>query len=495
LRVGGTLHCVNRWYRARNYYNGLCSIADTLQDALRNRPSAVIFDHVGDSSEPLGKIADALRARGLPIWGGGEVNDLLENNRAYGLQVALRCGLNVPRTLFFDRERGEPWSTVNLGGKQRIFRVRGGLDEAQAFVAAAGGRWVVKLFNSSAASSTFVAESAEQMTWRLAHMREAGELESNQRFLLQQHLKGIEVSTEFLVAQGEVVAPPNGTIETKKAFADDLGPNSGCQTSTCWVYPNDKALIVKQTIGRPEFRAWLKNPTGPGGKTFPPLNSPIDVNCIISDEDHDAYVLEWTARVGYSAIFAHMVLMDGDLRKIFTDLAHGKPPDFKYRTGEFGYAMRVHIPPAPFADAYIPPKGQDNWAFAERLLEPARHVHIGGPVDDPNVWLTDAQTDPGGGVRTAGVDGAVMEITARDSDIEMCADRATSLFKDIDLPDAFARVGQDGVKRAGEDTQRLLRFGYEVPGVELERPEPDRDIPKDPPLRPLVSVVMERKSA
>ena len=494
-RIGATLYLTNAWYRKRGLNSGICSLADTLQDALRNRPAAVIFDHTGGPEEPLGKVADGLRARGFPVWGAGEVNDLLENNRAFGLQWALRCGLNVPRTLFFDQGRGEPWTTVNLAGKQRIFRVKGHLDEAKAFVAAAGGKWVVKFFDTSAASTTFVAKSAEEMAWRLDHLQETGELKANQRFLLQQYVAGVEFSTEVIVSNGEIVGPPNGTLETKKMMAGDVGPNTGCMTSLVFVYENMKAQIVRRTLGREEVKAWLKAPTGPGGKTFPPYSAMLDVNCVVGDEDHEAWFLEATPRTGFNAAFAHMALMDGDLRKIFTDLAHGKAPEFKYRTGEFGYAMRGYIPPAPFADAYIPPKGADNWAFAERLLEPARHVHIGGPVDDPNVWLTDAQTDPGGGVRTAGVDGAVMEITARDSDIEMCADRATSLFKDIDLPDAFARVGQDGVKRAGEDTQRLLRFGYEVPGVELERPEPDRDIPKDPPLRPLVSVVMERKSA
>ena len=117
------------------------------------------------------------------------------------------------------------------------------------------------------------------------------------------------------------------------------------------------------------------------------------------------------------------------------------------------------------ADQFIPPNGKnqkerdENNAFADRLMEDATHVHIGGPVTDEHVWLMDAQQN-GTGVRTAGVDGAVMEITGSARRIEEARDIVGELFDAVELQDKFARP-RDGADRAIRDLAVLGEWGYE----------------------------------
>jgi phosphoribosylamine-glycine ligase len=466
-RIGGTIYLTHDWYKSRKLYDGMAPVVGDLKDALKDKPSAIIFDHTGDDHEKLGPLADTLRARRLPVWGGGRVNDALETNRAYGISVMVRNGILVPKTVFFDPSSGDDWKTVELDSKKRIFRVKGHLAEASKFISATGRRWVLKPHDTVESALTYVSKDAEDMVKRLEHADEMNEIKPDQRFMIQEFIEGIEISTEVWVQNGEIVGPPNGTIETKKAYADDLGPNCGCASSVVWVYPDMNVKIVKETIGRPDFKAWLKNPTGPGGQSFPPYNGCLDINCIIGEKDRRAYGIEWTPRFGYSAIYGLLELFQGDIGKTLTDLATGKDPQMGYSVGQFGYSLRVHIPPMPSSEKFVPPNGdtkaqeRENWAFAEKLMEDGSHVHIGGPVDSPHVWLLDAQKN-GDGYRTAGVDGTVLEASGVGRRIEDARDAVNSLFDSIELPGKFART-TDGADRALKDIDRLRAWDYETP--------------------------------
>ena len=206
----------------------------------------------------------------------------------------VKHGIAVPKTLFFDPQAGDPWESVQLGDRKRIFRVQGHLAEARKFVERQGGRWVLKPHDTAASDLSYPAKDAEDMLRRLAHAQEMEELKPTQKFIIQEFIKGIEISTEVWVQNGELVGKPNGTIETKKAFPGDLGPNSGCQTSVVWPYEGLTSRIVAQTVGRPELREWLRSPTAPGGDALLPYSGPLDINCIISEEDHKPYGIEWT---------------------------------------------------------------------------------------------------------------------------------------------------------------------------------------------------------
>src|SRR5438309_1066627 len=456
-RIGATVWLPDPWYRKQGLYKGMVDQVDSIREGLNLKPQAVIFDHTGDDRLKLGELADALRAKHIPVWAGGKVNDLLEQNRAYGLSVMVRCGIPIPKTVFFDPSGGTPWKSVELGAKKKIFRVQGHIPEAQEFVKSVGGRWVLKPFNGSAALS-YVAKGPDDMVHTLEHAGEMGDLKEDMKFLLQEYVKGIEVSTEVWVVNGEIVPPYSGTIETKKAFAGDQGPNTGCQTSTVWGYGGLHTKILQQTLGRDEFKEWLKGPTGPGGQTYPPYSGPIDLNCIIDEETHKPAGLEFTPRIGYSAIYALSELFADDPRSAILDLCEGKAPSMALKPG-YGYALRVSIPPNPFTDG-MTDSPADQQAF-ETMMEDATHVRISRPVDRRHGWLLEAQQEAGDD-RTAVGCGPVMEITGQGRKIEEGRDMVNSLYDRSEVSDKFARV-TDGSDRATRDTAKLQAWGYEVP--------------------------------
>jgi phosphoribosylamine-glycine ligase len=393
---------------------------------------------------------------------------LLELDRAFGMSVAVESGIRIPKTFLFDPKRGKDWEAVDPDDRSRVQRIKGHLKEAIAFVRATDARYVLKPHGNAPNTLSYVSADAEDMGHRLTHLLdESRDIKPTDLFVLQEFIAGVEISTEVWVSNGEIVGVPNATIETKHFLAGDLGPNTGCQTSVVWAYDSQDVKILRQTIGRPEFRAWLKNPVGPRGEKYQPYHGPLDINCIVDEKTHKPFMLEWTPRFGYSAIYALLELLDSDPHDTFTSMAKGTTEGPQFSPG-YGYAVRVSIPPYPMLDDV------HNPAVTEKMLEMATHVDILGPVEDQHVWLLDAQKN-GKGVRTAGVDAVVCEVTGRGMRIEEARDSAHAIFGELRIADKQART-IDGADRAVRDVARLASWEYETPEKPAVRP----------PVRPLV---------
>src|SRR5262249_7610218 len=147
--------------------------------------------------------------------------------------------------------------------------------------------------------------------------------------------EGIEISTEVWVEHGEIIGPPNGTIEEKKYGVGGLGPNIGCASSTVWGYQVDDPIIVQRGIGR--MASWLKQQD---------YHGVLDLNAIVSPDDRTPYGLEWTARMGYSAVYALAEITDGEMGRVLYEAAKGTLKRYPIRPG-IGFAVRVSIPPYP----------------------------------------------------------------------------------------------------------------------------------------------------
>jgi phosphoribosylamine-glycine ligase len=483
-RIGASMILTNLLARKKGLYQGLVPIVPSLEAALRDRPEFVLFDMVGDAKHKLGELADRLRRR-MPVYGAGALQDRLELDRGFGLSVALEHGIRVPTTLIFDPARGRDLGAIDLEHQSRIHRVKGHLKEARRFVTDAGGRWVLKPFSNAATSLSYVASSPEDMASRLEEAEQHREIAPRDSFLIQRFIPGVEVSTEVWVCDGELVMPANGTIETKKFLAGDLGPNTGCQTSVVWGYdtppidwswPEGKIAqalpkLVRRTVATPQMRQWLRRPRGPQDQRYPPYHGPLDMNAIISEEDHQPYFLEWTARFGYNAVYALLELVDGDLHDLFRDAADGRLTQMALRPG-YAYALRVTIPPFPHHDLLDEEK---DAPALEKLMVKATGVHLHGPIDSPHVWLLDAQKR-NDIVQTAGFDAVVCEVTGRGKLPEDARDAAHEIFEALQIPNKQARAA-DGADRAIRDLAKLQAWGL-LP-LEVVRPN-DRQQERSP---------------
>lgn len=421
------LYHVSGFARQKKLYQGLVPQVDTPLDAVRwlggPEGGVIIFDQVGE-----GKVADGLRARGYHVWGGSQLQDKMELDRAFGLALMRRHGIRIPETYAF--KTGE---------------------EALAFLKERPERWVLKPLKRAATASTYVSKDAGDLEHFLTKWSTTAE--ARQPFLLQKVVEGVELSTEIWVQHGEIVpGSANGTIELKRYGPGDLGPNIGSATSTVWVYGQDDPVVVRRGVGK--LVPYLKEQG---------YHAVLDLNSIVSLEDRYPYGLELTPRLGYSAIYALMEVTDGEIGRVLWDAARGQLTHYPGRLGQVGYSVRVSVMPYPATELFPA-------AMMPRIMEPTTALDITLPIDHPNIHPLDVRIDDDGNCETAGFDGVVAEITGRGRSIEDARDAAHQTFEMlVKIPNAFARV-HDGADRAITDTARLRTIGYET-YMEQETPK------------------------
>jgi phosphoribosylamine--glycine ligase len=261
----------------------------------------VVFDATG-----MGKQADAAREE-VPTIGDSTLADTLENDRVFALDFMQKCGLQVA-----------PWEQFS--------------DPADAirFIKQRKTRLVFKpVGEQDDKSTTYVSRSAEDMLryfdvlFRTAKVSE---------FVLQEYVEGTEVSAEVYINAAGYYAL-NATLETKKLMNGDLGPNTGCSGSLCWMF-SDKS---------PLFEKGLK-------KCIEPLQEmgyvgPLDLNCIVNESG--VWALEFTPRFGYDATALLTRLLPVSFADFLYAVASNQTvPDLSSKHS-FCASVRISIPPYP----------------------------------------------------------------------------------------------------------------------------------------------------
>ncbi len=216
------LYIKHSYPRAQRMFDGLCPQAKTwaeAMDAIRAPGSVVLFDSTG-----MGPTADHL-SLSYPVWGDSRLADAMENDRGEFMRVLSSCGVRIPKTILFHPERGE--HTV-LTSEGPFSSIRGHTKEALAIARTLSGHWMVKPYSGSS-GQTYKADTIDALCDHLQDMpKQPG---GNGPFIMQQCIDGVEVSTEAWWHRGNLYAGTiNGTIETKRFFPGDLGPNTGSET-------------------------------------------------------------------------------------------------------------------------------------------------------------------------------------------------------------------------------------------------------------------------
>src|SRR5277367_1493652 len=138
-----------------------------------------------------------------PTIGDGSFHCYLEDDRAGGIQLMENAGISVPPYIAFE-DIGEAKAYVKKTGKRFVYKPDGGQDQD--------------------AGTTYVSKDAEDM---LQYFDKLGQLSHGAKFILQEFIKGTEVSVEGWF-NGEDFYCLNATIEEKKFMNDGVGPNTGC---------------------------------------------------------------------------------------------------------------------------------------------------------------------------------------------------------------------------------------------------------------------------
>jgi len=148
-------------------------------------------------------------------------------------------------------------------------------------------------------------------------------------------------------------------------------------------------------------------------------NGPIDINCIISDGV--PYMLEFTARMGYSAIYALCEGLNMDIGEFFAQCASGQAPDLD-PSGDWLGALRATIGPYPHVDE-----------APECLGIP---IDFGG--DLTHIWPLDVMKKDKE-FFCSGYDGIICEVTGADSNLDEMWLSIYELADSLEIPEMQIR--------------------------------------------------------
>jgi phosphoribosylamine-glycine ligase len=292
--------------------------AEALKGLVRVMPgsevySANAYDMVVFDTSGMGKEAEQARKE-TPTIGNSALADTLEEDRVWALAFMQKCGLQV-----------SPWEAFNDPS------------DAIRYIKQKKTRMVFKpVGEQDDKATTYCSRSAEDM---LAYFDVLFRTAKVSEFILQDYVEGTEVSLEVYINETGYYAL-NATLETKKLMNGDVGPNTGCSGSLCW-------MIEKEP---PLFQKGLK-------KCIEPLQQmgyvgPLDLNTIVNDSG--CWALEFTPRFGYDATALLTRLLPVSFGDFLHAIASGSPvPDLTPKHS-FCASARLSIPPYP-SDA-LPPK-------------------------------------------------------------------------------------------------------------------------------------------
>lgn len=244
----------------------------------------------------------------VPTIGDSEFAGEVESNRMFGIEVMEECGIKVPPyEKFSDVEAAKAF--VKKTKKRYVFKPDGGQDQDTA--------------------STYVAENSNDM---IRYLDKISQITKGADFILQEFIKGTEVSVEGWF-NGEEFYLLNCTLEEKKFMNGGKGPNTGCSGNLVFTFANREPAVYRH--GLCKMKEYLRA-VGYRGM--------LDLNTIATGSE--LYGLEWTPRLGYDASACLMQIYAGDFAQMMLDICMGERPDLAWRA-EFAAGIRLSIPPYP----------------------------------------------------------------------------------------------------------------------------------------------------
>lgn len=157
----------------------------------------VQFVVIGPEAPLVAGVADALRTRGIPVFGPGKEAAALEGSKAFAKRIMDDAGVPTGRA-------------VNAAT----------LAEAEAALAEFGAPYVVKADGLAAGKGVLVTTDLTEATEHARHWLQHGDV------LVEEFLDGQEVSL-FLLSDGHSVAPLSPAQDYKRLLDGDEGPNTG----------------------------------------------------------------------------------------------------------------------------------------------------------------------------------------------------------------------------------------------------------------------------
>lgn len=359
-----------------------------------------------------GETQDRLRQDGFQVIGGSRFGDRLESDRAFGQACMREAGMQTTENFAFES-----------------------FQSAIDFMEQRPGRYVFKLSGGSYASSmNYVGEleDGRDVSALLRQMASRWTAKAAPRFILMQHLTGVEVGVGAYFNGDTFMEPVCLDWEHKRFFNDNLGELTG-EMGTLVSYRHADALF-QATLAR---MAPLLRQHGYVGY--------INVNTIVNDDG--VWPLEFTCRFGYPGYAILSPLHAEGWDRLFARMVRRDSLAFATHPG-FAVGVVLTVPPFPYAENTAVSCRDLPVLFRRPLTAEERaHLHF------DEVAMVD------GHLVTSGTLGYVMVVTGAGHYAQAAREAAYALAGQVVVPNLRYRT-DIGRRFIEQDCAMLQRLGW-----------------------------------
>ncbi|MDL2296800.1 phosphoribosylamine--glycine ligase [Bacteroidales bacterium OttesenSCG-928-B11] len=338
---------------------------------------------IGPETALLNGLADDFAANGIRVFGPSKAAALIEGSKQFAKELMLKHKIPTAEYSIFDD-----------------------YDNALAYVKQKGAPIVIKYDGLAAGKGVVVAKNLEEAGQALAEMLRDKKF-GNGKVVIEEFLEGPEFSLMALV-NGEIVAPLAIAQDHKRAYNDDLGPNTGGMGAYTPVptISAETVQIAVDTIMKPTVKA-LSNEKRPfTGILYGGLMLTAD----------GPKVIEFNARFGDPETEVVLPRMKSDLLKHILDILNDIEPQIEWHDDFF---LGVVLASAGYPESST--KGAEI-----RGLEKVENLifHMGTKMEEEK-WVTNG--------------GRVLFVVGRGKTLETAQLNAYSAVDQIDCDKLFFR--------------------------------------------------------
>lgn len=351
-------------------------------DAAKDFNSGLVV--VGPEVPLIKGLADGLRAENLLVFGPGAKAAQLEGSKAYAINFMEKYGVPHPQSVIFGS-----YSTARDFLKHPFWTT-----ESSGCVVKADG-----LAGGKGAFMCQTREEAEEVLERMMLKEEFGQ--SGKRVVIQEKLRGFEVSAMVLVSGGKYVMLPYSE-DHKQVYDGDKGPNTGGMgvTAPHPLVTSQLAQEIEETIIKRTILGLKREGIDFRGVLYPG----------VMVTSSGPKVLEYNVRFGDPETEAVLPIMAGDLFPMLKDTATGTlNPTTTQHPVKDGFAVTITLVAQGYPFSYQ--KGTEIFGLASPTNETEVVVYHAG-----------TELDKDGRYHTSG--GRVLMVTGFDPTIEGARDRA-----------------------------------------------------------------------
>lgn len=343
---------------------------------------------VGPEAPLVAGVADAVRARGIAVFGPSGEAAALEGSKAFAKEVM--AAAEVPTAMAHVCETAE---------------------EVAAALDAFGAPYVVKDDGLAAGKGVVVTDDREAAA---AHAAQC------ERVVIEEYLDGPEVSLfalcSYTESDGATVVPLQPAQDFKRAYDDDAGPNTGgmgAYTPLPWA-PDDLVDEVTRRVLQPTVDEMAKR-----GRPFTGL-----LYAGLALTSRGLRVVEFNARFGDPETQALMALLDSPLGALLAGAADSTLAEVPAPRWRDGAAVTVVV-------------AAEGYPASPRKGDVITGVEAADAVEGVDVIHAGTARDDAGNLVTAG--GRVLTVTARGTDLADARRRAYEAVDLIHIDGGFSR--------------------------------------------------------